>query len=101
MDNAYPFAPGSRGADTSVEAGRSLAIAIARLQRVALRAIRSAGGRGLTTHELAAVVNIHRDAIQPRTSELRRRGLIRDSGGRRRNSTGKRAIVWTATGGAE
>jgi hypothetical protein len=32
--------------------------------------------------------------IQPRTSELRGEGLIRDSGQRRRNATGKLAIVW-------
>jgi hypothetical protein len=33
-------------------------------------------------------------SIQPRTSELRRKGLIRDSGKRRQNATGKSAIVW-------
>lgn len=71
-------------------------IAVTRLQRIALTAIRAARGRGLTTHELAAVVNIHRDAIQPRTSELRKLGLIRDSGGRRQNFSGKFAIVWVA-----
>jgi hypothetical protein len=35
-------------------------------------------------------------SIQPRTSELKRKGLIRDSGQRRPNCTGKKAIVWTA-----
>ena len=84
------------------EAARSIDIATSHLQRIALRAIRAAGARGLTTHELAETVRIHRDAIQPRTSELRERGLIRDSGGRRQNVTGKYAIVWvaSATGGA-
>ena len=98
----YPNAPGHRGADTSIEAARSIDIATGHLQRIALRAIRAAGARGLTTHELAEAVRIHRDAIQPRTSELRERGLIRDSGGRRQNVTGKNAIVWVAAapGGA-
>jgi hypothetical protein len=35
-------------------------------------------------------------SIQPRTTELKRKGLIRDSGQRRPNSTGKQAIVWIA-----
>lgn len=93
----YPEEPGHRGVDTSIEAARSIEIAAGHLQRLALRTIREAGPRGLTTNELAAAVQISRDAIQPRTSELRLRGLILDSGARRLNPTGKRAIVWTAT----
>jgi hypothetical protein len=100
MMASYPEAPGHRGVDTSVDAACSMEISVKHLQRIALRAIRAAGSRGLTTHELAATVNIHRDSIQPRTSELRERGLIRDSGGRRQNVTGKYAIVWVAEGAA-
>tara|TARA_B100000378_G_scaffold272911_2_gene265070 strand:- start:3008 stop:3241 length:234 start_codon:yes stop_codon:yes gene_type:complete len=69
------------------------------LQRVALRAIRDAGNRGLTTNELAEAVSIGRESIQPRTSELRVMGLIRDSGNRRENANGKSAIVWVASAG--
>jgi len=98
MNDTYPSVPGHRGVDTSIAAARSLELSVGQLQRIALRAIRAAGSRGLTTHELAAVVKIHRDSIQPRTSELRERGLIRDSGGRRQNATGKYAIVWVAGG---
>jgi len=93
----YPDGPGHRGVDTSIEAARKMEMSVGHLQRVALRAIRAAGARGLTTNELAAVVRIHRDSIQPRTSELRDRGLIRDSGARRRNENGIKAIVWVAT----
>lgn len=96
----YPNSPGHRGIETSAEAARSIEISVGHLQRIALRAIRAAGARGLTTHELAEMVRIHRDSIQPRTSELRRRGLIQDSGARRINATGKHAIVWVARGGA-
>lgn len=98
MSDTYPSAPGHRGVDTSVAAARALELSVGQLQRIALRAIRAAGSRGLTTHELAEAVKIHRDSIQPRTSELRERGLIRDSGGRRQNITGKNAIVWVAGG---
>ena len=94
----YPDEPGHRGVDTSIDAARSIELSVGHLQRVALKAIRTAGARGLTTNELATTVRIHRDSIQPRTSELRLRGLIRDSGARRENANGKAAIVWIAGG---
>jgi len=92
----YPHAPGHRGIDTSALAAEAIEISVGRLQRIALRAIRAAGNRGLTTNELVAAVRISRDSIQPRTSELREMGFIRDSGARRRNDNGKSAIVWVA-----
>ena len=51
---------------------------------------------GLTADELSARLEMDRWSIQPRTSELKRKGLIRDSGQRRPNRTGKQAIVWVA-----
>ncbi|MDF2495066.1 hypothetical protein [Sphingomonas sp.] len=92
----YPLAPGHRGIDTSAAAADDISISVSRLQRIALRAIRAAGARGLTTNELAVAVKLDRGSIQPRTSELRMQGLICDSGARRLNANGKRAIVWVA-----
>ncbi len=94
--SAYPDAPGHRGVDTSVAAAVALSPALGRLQSMALHAIRAAGLRGLTADELAATLGMSRWSIQPRTSELKRKGLIRDSGQRRANVTGKDAIVWVA-----
>lgn len=93
----YPDTPGHRSVDTSIAAADAVAPALGRLQRMTLAAIRDAGPRGLTADELAAVLKLTRWAIQPRTSELRRKGAIRDSGQRRQNASGKRAIVWTVT----
>ncbi len=92
----YPDAPGHRNVDTSIAAADGLAPRLGRLQRMAQTAIREAGPRGLTADELAARLAMDRWSIQPRTSELKRKGLIRDSGQRRPNCTGKLAIVWTA-----
>jgi len=92
----YPDAPGHRNINTSVAAADALAPKLGRLQRMAEDAIRDAGWLGLTADELAAKLGMDRYSIQPRTSELRRKGLIRDSGQRRPNSTGKMAIVWVA-----
>ena len=91
--NVYPDAPGYRNLDTSAAAAIALAPKLGRLQRMAESAIREAGTRGLTADELAAGLGTDRWSIQPRTSELKRKGLIRDSGQRRSNVTGKQAIV--------
>lgn len=94
--NIYPDAPGHRNVDTSIAAAEALAPKLGRLQRMAEQAIRDAGLKGLTADELAARLEMDRWSIQPRTSELKRKGLIRDSGMRRPNATGKQAIVWIA-----
>lgn len=90
----YPDAPGHRNIDTSVAAAEAIEPKLGRLQKMAEEAIRSAGERGLTADELAMRLGMDRWSVQPRTSELRRKGFIRDSGRRRLNATGKRAIVW-------
>ncbi len=94
--STYPDAPGHRNIDTSVAAADAIAPKLGRLQRMAETTIRDAGPLGLTADELAARLDMDRWSIQPRTSELRRKGLIRDSGQRRQNATGKAAIVWVA-----
>ena len=102
MNGSYPNAPGWKGAsETGREAAEAMASAAGRLQRLALGAIRDAGDHGLTADELAARLDVERWSVQPRTSELRRKHLIKDSGQRRRNATGRRAIVWCATDPAE
>lgn len=92
----YPNEAGSKGlAETSDEAAAS--IDCARLQRMTLRAIREAQRAGRTSEEAALRLKLPRVSIQPRTSELRRKGLILDSGQRRTNeSSGRRAVVWVA-----
>jgi len=96
MDNRYPFTPALGKTDTSAEAAASIEAVTARLQRAVLLAIRERGALGLTSHELAVRLGLERASVQPRTSELREMGLIRDSGQRRRNPNGKRAIAWVA-----
>lgn len=92
----YPDGPGHRGVDTSLEAAQAIAPRVGTLQAKALAAIREAGDRGLTTVELARVLLADSSSIQPRTSELREKRLILDSGARRGNPSGINAIVWVA-----
>ena len=92
----YPDAPGHRGVDTSIAAAEDVAPKLGRLQRMAEQAIRDAGYYGATADELAANLAVSRWTIQPRTTELKLKGLAFDSGMRRLNCTGKSAIVWVA-----
>lgn len=92
--STYPDAPGHRNVETSIAAAEALAPKLGRLQRLARHAIRDAGATGLTADELATRLEMDRWSVQPRTTELKRKGLIRDSGQRRPNRTGKLAIVW-------
>jgi DNA-binding MarR family transcriptional regulator len=96
MTDTYPFFPGARPVDTSIAAAIAMSGVTARVQRAVLLAIRERGPLGLTCCELAERLGMERTTVQPRTSELRRLGLIRDSGQRRFNPNGKRAIVWVA-----
>ena len=95
--STYPDEPGHRNVETSIAAANALAPKLGRLQRMAESTIRDSGADGLTADELSARLDMDRWSIQPRTSELRRKGLIRDSGQRRPNGSGKLAIVWTAS----
>lgn len=92
----YPNVPGHRGIQTSVAAADAMRDKLGRLQTLVLGAIRGAGADGLTADECCDVLGLDRWTIQPRTSELRAKRLVGDSGRRRRNQSGKSAIVWVA-----
>lgn len=96
----YPDHPGHKGGDTSKAAADAIAPHLNRLQGVALAAIRAAGDRGLTKEELAETTGLPEKSIGPRAPELARKGLVKDSGQRRLNDTGKPAKVWVAVSGA-
>lgn len=90
----YPEAAGHRGIDTSIAAAETIGPQLGYLQKVVRRAIIEAGANGASTNEIAERLQVERGSVQPRTSELRAKGLIVDSGRRRRNANGKLAIVW-------
>jgi hypothetical protein len=92
---SYPFAPDHRGVETSMIAAAMVAPTLRLKQRLALNAITGALD-GLNAWELAQALDCRVNQIQPRTSELQRMGLIRDSGKRRPNEWGNTSIVWIA-----
>lgn len=64
------------------------------VREMVLAALREAGEDGLTADECAVFIDTDRLNVRPRTTELRSQGKIADSGLRRLNDSGKRAIVW-------
>jgi len=89
----YPHTAGHAPVDTSIEAAEQIDAATLRRQVVAVMA---RWPEGLTADEVAAVLGRDRLAIRPRLSELKRLGLVRDSGQLRKNRSGRNAAVMVA-----
>lgn len=92
----YPYTPGWQKPETSIEAAETIAPQGKRLQAMVLGAIAEAGDHGRTADEVATRLDLTPFTARPRCTELRQLGLIEDSGFRRENDSGSRAIVWIA-----
>ena len=64
-----------------------------RLEALVLDAIRC---KPMTSHELAEHLDLSLVTVSPRLRPLVNKGLAQDSGERRRNPSGRNAIVWRA-----
>lgn len=90
----YPNSPGFKARDTAMEAALAVAETAPILRAKCLAILERS--RGLTADEVAGRLGASILSIRPRISELTRLGKVRDSGERRRNASGKKAIVWAA-----
>jgi predicted ArsR family transcriptional regulator len=88
----YPIEPGYKARSTSLSAARSLNDKAPRLRQLCVDQLLLYGP--LTADECASNLGIDKLSIRPRFSELAASGKILDSGDRRANGSGKRAIVW-------
>lgn len=92
----YPYEPGSKGPDgTSQDAAAAIAPQAKALRAIALRTLAKLGEA--TPLEAIAATSLDRTQLQPRFSELKDMGLIKATGERRRNPSGKFAAVLTLT----
>lgn len=85
-----------RHTDTSAAAWASIADAAGRLERIVMKTLH-AHPNGLTVDETCAAAGYPRYSLQPRFTALRNRKAIFDTGLRRRNVSGAKAIVWQIT----
>lgn len=92
----YPQRAGYKATDTSAEAAVEIEDSgrAATLRKGILLWLRERHGRACTADEYAALVEESVLAIRPRFSELHKADLIKDSGDRRPNASGRNAIVW-------
>ncbi|MEP9402219.1 hypothetical protein [Sphingomonas sp. VNH70] len=92
----YPTENNHRGVETSREAAEMAAPMSSRLRAI-VHGILFEHPKGLTVEEVCAIADMPRYSLQPRHTELLKLGMIRDTGERRFNESGARAIVWRAT----
>lgn len=90
---AYPDSPGYKAPGPSQEAAEQVSEDAATLRGKALDILKASS---LTADEVASRLDRNILSIRPRLSELRTKGLIRDTGERRTNISGKSATVWRA-----
>ena len=86
----YPNVPGFKARETSATAASQIAEDARALRLRCLLVLRD---RPSTADEVAGILGRSILSVRPRLSELVARGYIEDTGERRRNESGKRAIV--------
>lgn len=82
------------GVDTAVKAAETAFPRAGSKRREVLEFVAGRGDRGATDHEIESALDM---VHQPRRKELEQRGLVFDSGRRRKTPRKSEAIVWVAT----
>lgn len=94
MADPFDTTANHRGVDTSIAAAELAALTSNRLRYIVHKTLCEHGDH--TVDEVCAIAERPRYSLQPRFTELRKKGLIRDTGARRVNASGATAIVWRA-----
>lgn len=80
---------------TSYDAAKEIEHSAKSIRELCYRALKC---RAMTADELATALGFSVLTIRPRVAELKKQLLIKDSELRRRNESGKFAVVWTTEG---
>lgn len=89
--NRYPDSPGFKVGGTSEDAAASVEDEAPILRNRVLKVL---ADDPATADECAAQLGASVLSIRPRVTELKQQGRITDAGFRRRNLSGRKAIVW-------
>ena len=94
----YPFEAGAKVSGPSTEAAESMRGKAPTLRALILKTLKTSplARMGWTADEMAEFLDETVLAVRPRFSELLELGEIKDSGTRRKNSSGRAATVWLA-----
>lgn len=90
----YPYQPGYQDTDTSREAAEVMKPRAGTLREKVWGYFQR---KNCTADEIATYLGESVLAVRPRVTELARQGLIADTGVRRKNNSGRKAIVWGMT----
>lgn len=90
----YPGVPGSSNETTSKEAADEFQSEAVLLRKKVLSLIDESGPAGMTAYEAVEITGRIKDSIAPRFTELRHKGLIVDSGKKRKTPSGRNCIEW-------
>jgi hypothetical protein len=88
----YPNVPGHRGVSTSIEAANGIQSHTKRLHSEVIRALNEIGNS--TSYMIADYLNIDHCSIQPRTTELHKKGVIVVVSDEGRSPRGKKCRIW-------
>ena len=91
-----PTARGGQQHDVNSGAAGDLIATLGPSQRLTFEFISARGSFGATNDECATGLGVDCRFIRSRLTQLRRKGLIADVGGRRSNKSGRQVIVWQA-----
>ena len=86
----------ARHTDPKTAKAAAKSVDATKLEAMVLEILREKGS--MTSHEIASELGMSMalQSVTPRTAPLKNKGLIRDSGVRRPNESGRKAIVWEA-----
>ncbi len=84
--------------DTQREAWESIKHNLADSRRAVLSVIENHGDFGVSTYSISDILGWPINCVSGRVTELTKLGIIKDSGRRGVNPSGKRAILWCLNG---
>lgn len=87
-------APHVWGSETSEAAAKSVEPHLGRMEAMVLKEITLAGDHGLTDDQIESITLLSHQSASARRRGLVLKGLVKDSGTRRKTRSGRSAVVW-------
>jgi len=96
VELSYPYSPGHKDVDTSIEAAESMKDKTESIRNKVLNVISNKGIFGATADEVAELLNYSPFAVRPRVTELFKLNKI-ERKDKRKNLSNKAAYVYVVT----